>query len=128
MTFRSVDMYFRVEGVTGHYRKRNNSMWLCSDHDQFGLIFYRLSFYQLSTMASTPTTKNFSLHGKGLKLDTRADIEPYLKDVDPTIIEEIHFGGNTLGVDASQALAEFLDKTKVLKVSFYADFFHKILS
>jgi Ran GTPase-activating protein 1 len=71
-------------------------------------------------MAST--TKKFSLHGKGLKLDTRADIEPYLKDVDPTIIEEIHFGGNTLGVDASQALAEFLDKTKVLKVSFYAYF------
>ena len=104
-------------------------MWLCNDHDQLNLIFYRLSFhYQLSTMASTSTTKNFSLHGKGLKLDTRADIEPYLKDVDPTIIEEIHFGGNTLGVDASQALAEFLDKTKVLKVSFYADFFHKILS
>ncbi|KIK08026.1 hypothetical protein K443DRAFT_672911 [Laccaria amethystina LaAM-08-1] len=72
-------------------------------------------------MAST--TKKFSLHGKGLKLDTRADIEPYLKDVDPTIIEEIHFGGNTLGVDASQALAEFLDKTKVLKIADFADVF-----
>ena len=79
-------------------------------------------------MASTSTTKNFSLHGKGLKLDTRADIEPYLKDVDPTIIEEIHFGGNTLGVDASQALAEFLDKTEVLKVSLYADFFPRFLA
>lgn len=74
-------------------------------------------------MASTSTTKNFSLHGKGLKLNTRADIEPYLKDVDPTTIEEIHFGGNTLGVDASQALAEFLDKTKVLKVADFADIF-----
>lgn len=99
-------------------------MWLCGDHDQFELIFYRLFFYyQLSTMASTSTTKNFSLHGKGLKLNTRADIEPYLKDVDPTTIEEIHFGGNTLGVDASQALAEFLDKTKVLKVADFADIF-----
>lgn len=59
-----------------------------------------------------------TLHGKGLKLDTRADIEPYLKDVDPTIIEEIHFGGNTIGVDASEALAELISKTTVLKVSF----------
>ncbi|KAF9483425.1 RNI-like protein [Pholiota conissans] len=65
----------------------------------------------------------FSLHGKGLKLDTRADLEPYLKDVDPTIIEEIHFGGNTIGVDASEALSEFLSKTTVLKVANFADIF-----
>lgn len=57
-----------------------------------------------------------TLEGKGLKLNTRADIEPWLKDVDPTKIEEIHFGGNTLGVDASLALAEFLQKTTILKV------------
>jgi len=66
-------------------------------------------------MASTSKLTNLSLHGKGLKLDTRADIEPYLKDVDPSIIEEIHLGGNTIGVDASLALAEFLQKTQVLK-------------
>jgi Ran GTPase-activating protein 1 len=65
----------------------------------------------------------FTLHGKGLKLDTRADIEPYLKDVDPTIIEEIHFGGNTIGVEASEALAEFLSKTTVLKVRKLQKFF-----
>jgi Ran GTPase-activating protein 1 len=57
-----------------------------------------------------------SLHGKGLKLDTRADIEPWLKDVDPSAIEEVHMGGNTLGVDASNALAEFLKKATKLKV------------
>lgn len=51
-----------------------------------------------------------------MKLDTRADIEPWLKDIDPTIIEEIHLGGNTIGVDASLALAEFIDKTTNLKV------------
>ena len=67
-------------------------------------------------MASTSTLKILSLHGKGLKLNTREDILPYLKDVDATLIEEIHLGGNTIGVDASQALAEFLSKTQVLKV------------
>ena len=64
----------------------------------------------------TVTAKVFSLQGKGLKLDTRADIEPYLHGVDTTKIEEIHLGGNTLGVDAAEALAEFLKRTQVLKV------------
>lgn len=62
-------------------------------------------------------SKILSLHGKGLKLDTRQDLEPWLKDVDPTIIEEIHLGGNTIGVEASKALAEFIDKTTSIKVS-----------
>lgn len=58
-----------------------------------------------------------SLDGRGLKLNTREDLEPWLKDVDPSIIEEIHFGGNTIGVEASQALAEFLNKVTSIKVS-----------
>ncbi|KAF9046081.1 hypothetical protein BJ165DRAFT_1345554 [Panaeolus papilionaceus] len=72
---------------------------------------------------SASTSKIFSLHGKSLKLDSREDIEPYLKDVDPKTVEEIHFGGNTIGVDASKALAEFLEKTEVLKVANFADIF-----
>ena len=60
--------------------------------------------------------KIFSLQGRGLKLDTRQDIAPLLQDIDPSIVEEVHLGGNTLGVEASLALAEFLEKTKVLKV------------
>jgi len=66
-------------------------------------------------MAST-STKVFSLQGKSLKLDSRSDIEPYLKGVDPTVIEEVHLGGNTIGVEAAKALAEFLQKTTSLKV------------
>ena len=62
------------------------------------------------------STTVFSLKGKGLKLDTRADIQPYLKEVDPTTLEEIHLEGNTLGVDASQALGEFISQAKKLKV------------
>lgn len=66
-------------------------------------------------MAPT-STKVFSLQGKSLKLDSRSDIEPHLKGVDPTIIEEIHLGGNTIGVEAAKALAELLEKTTALKV------------
>ncbi|CDO69904.1 hypothetical protein BN946_scf184884.g63 [Trametes cinnabarina] len=65
----------------------------------------------------------FSLLGQGLKLDTRADIEAHLAGVDPTKIEEIHLGGNTIGVEAAQALAEFLAKTTQLRVANFADIF-----
>ncbi|KAK0221714.1 hypothetical protein IW262DRAFT_923165 [Armillaria fumosa] len=64
-----------------------------------------------------------SLHGQGLKLDTRADIEPLLAGVDAAKIEEIHLGGNTIGVDASVALAEFLSKATNLKIADLADIF-----
>ncbi|KAH9948865.1 hypothetical protein B0H21DRAFT_805105 [Amylocystis lapponica] len=64
----------------------------------------------------------FTLDGKGLKLNTKTDIEPYLKDV-PTTIEEIHLGGNTIGVEAAQTLAEFLSKTTALKIADFADIF-----
>lgn len=64
---------------------------------------------------SSIMSKIFTLYGKGLKLDTRADMEPYLKDV-PTTIEEIHLGGNTIGIEAAQTIAEFLTKTTALKV------------
>ncbi|TFY72593.1 hypothetical protein EVG20_g417 [Dentipellis fragilis] len=64
-----------------------------------------------------------SLHGKGLKLNSRQDIEPHLRDSDPEKLEEVHFGGNTIGVEASQALAEFLQKATALKVADFADIF-----
>lgn len=73
-------------------------------------------------MAST-STKVFSLQGKSLKLDSRSDIEPHLRGVDPTVVEEIHLGGNTIGVEAAKALAEFLEKSSVLKVADFADIF-----
>lgn len=53
-------------------------------------------------------SKVLSVHGKGLKLDTRTDIEPLFKGIDPASVEEVHFGGNTIGVEAAEALAEFL--------------------
>lgn len=58
----------------------------------------------------------YSIHGKGLKLDSRADIEPYLREINPEVLEEIHLGGNTVGVEAAQALAEVLQKATKLRV------------
>ena len=63
------------------------------------------------------SSKILSTKREVLSFNSRADIEPWLKDVDPTIIEEVHFGGSTIGVEAAIALAEFLKKTTVLKVS-----------
>jgi hypothetical protein len=70
-------------------------------------------FHDQHTM-STP--KIFSIHGKGLKLDSRADVEPLLAGVDPALVEEVRLSGNTIGVEAAHALAEFLVKATKLKV------------
>ncbi|KAH7927799.1 RNI-like protein [Leucogyrophana mollusca] len=66
---------------------------------------------------------NLDVRGRQLKLETRADVAPLIDGLDPTVIEEIHLGGNTIGVDASKALAEFLEKTTVLRVADFADIF-----
>ena len=60
----------------------------------------------------------FSIQGRGLHLDTTADIEPHLRDLHALrdTVEEIHLGGNTFGVEASLALATELKELTVLKV------------
>ncbi|KAI0036575.1 hypothetical protein K488DRAFT_75942 [Vararia minispora EC-137] len=65
----------------------------------------------------------YSLHGRGLKLDTRADVEPYLREINSEVLEEIHLGGNTIGVEAAQALAEVLQRASKLRVADFADIF-----
>ncbi|PVF92848.1 putative ran GTPase activating protein 1 [Serendipita vermifera] len=69
-------------------------------------------------------TKIFSIHGLGLKLSTKEDIEPHLAKLRTLPdVEEIHIGGNTLGAPACQALAEVLKGLKSLKVANFADIF-----
>ncbi|KAJ1020575.1 hypothetical protein NDA13_005889 [Ustilago tritici] len=69
-------------------------------------------------------SKVFSLVGQGLKLDSKADIQPHLEKLEQiTDLEEVHLGGNTLGVDACQALADVLKNKKTLKVADFADIF-----
>lgn len=62
------------------------------------------------------TRKVFSLEGKGLKLDTGADLEPHIADLRSTDVEEVRFLGNTLGVGACKLLGEVLATKKNLQV------------
>ena len=56
-----------------------------------------------------PSTKIFSLEGRGLKLDTAEQLEPLIADLRAMDdIEEVHMLGNTLGVGACRLLGEVL--------------------
>jgi len=65
------------------------------------------------------SNKIFSLEGKGLKLDTAADLEPHIESLKlMSDVEEVRFLGNTLGVEACKALGEVLETKKTLQASF----------
>jgi Ran GTPase-activating protein 1 len=64
------------------------------------------------------SSKLFSLEGKGLKLDSAADLEPHIKELkDNPDVEEVRFLGNTFGIEASESLAKVLKTKKNLQVS-----------
>ncbi|KJZ78341.1 hypothetical protein HIM_02379 [Hirsutella minnesotensis 3608] len=71
----------------------------------------------------TDSDKLFSLEGKGLKLDTAADLETHIADLRARDVEEVRLLGNTLGVGACQLLGEVLATKKNLKVANLADIF-----
>jgi Ran GTPase-activating protein 1 len=63
--------------------------------------------------------KVFSLEGKGLKLDTKADVEAHIKPLrEMEDVAEVRLLGNTLGVEACQVLGEVLETKKSLEVYF----------
>ncbi|WVF69181.1 hypothetical protein IAT40_003956 [Kwoniella sp. CBS 6097] len=69
-------------------------------------------------------TKSFSILGKNLKANTAADLQPYLDELKAMDdVEEVHFGGNSLGVEACQAIAEVLKTKTQLKLVDLADIF-----
>jgi hypothetical protein len=64
------------------------------------------------------SNKIFSLEGKGLKLDTAADLAPHIESLrSMSDVEEVHLQGNTLGVEACKALGEVLETKKSLQVN-----------
>jgi len=68
-------------------------------------------------------TKVFSLEGKGLKLTSAAEVEPHIAALRAMEdVEEVHFLGNTLGVEACRVLGEVLQTKKTLKVRLYTIF------
>jgi Ran GTPase-activating protein 1 len=69
-------------------------------------------------------SKVFSLRGQALKLDTAADLQKHVKPLeDSSDVEEVHIEGNTIGVEASQALAKILETKSTLKYANLADIF-----
>ena len=63
------------------------------------------------------TTKIFSLEGRGLKLDSAADVEAHIKPLrEMNDVEEVRFLGNTLGVEACKVIGEVLETKKTLQV------------
>lgn len=58
----------------------------------------------------------FSLAGKALKLDTAEDVAEIVKEISALKnLQKVSFVGNTLGIEASKALAEALDKQESLR-------------
>ncbi|WWC62561.1 uncharacterized protein I303_105157 [Kwoniella dejecticola CBS 10117] len=68
--------------------------------------------------------KSFSILGKNLKANTAEDLQPYLSELEAMDdVEEVHFGANSLGVEACEAIAKVLSSKKNLKVVDLADIF-----
>jgi Ran GTPase-activating protein 1 len=68
--------------------------------------------------------KVFSLEGKGLKLDTAADVEPHIQPLlESTDYTEVRLGGNTFGITACERIAAALAPQKSLEVAEFADIF-----
>ncbi|SZF04904.1 unnamed protein product [Blumeria hordei] len=76
------------------------------------------------TVSSNCHPKVFSLEGRGLKLDSLADVEEHIKPLrSMQDVEEIRLLGNTLGVEACQAIGEVIATKKSLQVANLADIF-----
>jgi Ran GTPase-activating protein 1 len=68
--------------------------------------------------------KVFSLKGQALKLNTAADLDKHIEPLKSSNdVEEVHIEGNTIGVEASEALAKILETKKSLKIANLADIF-----
>lgn len=67
----------------------------------------------------------FSLEGRGLKLDTAADIESHISELTSSAssITSINLSGNTIGVEAAKALAPHLSRLSSLESANLADIF-----
>lgn len=76
-------------------------------------------------MASS--TKLFTLEGKGLKLDSAADMEAHIQDLRASNdVEEVRLLGNTLGVEACKVLGEVLATKKTLQVYLFSFLPHSL--
>lgn len=95
-----------------------------SSHNPLSIYPISHSLLPLNYYPAMAPPKVFSLDGKSLKLDTAEEIEAHIKPlVESTDYTEIRFGGNTLGVGASERLAAVIATQKSLEVADLADIF-----
>lgn len=70
----------------------------------------------MATLPFTPVYKEdeiFSIAGKALKLTSKDDIKPHLENLTKLkAVKKIDFSGNTIGIEASAALAEAITANK----------------
>lgn len=73
----------------------------------------------MATLHFTPKYEDdevFSIAGKALKLTTKEDIQPHLDDLAKLKkCKKLDFSGNTIGTEASKALADFLGSTESVR-------------
>jgi hypothetical protein len=75
--------------------------------------------YSISLVNMASSTKVFSLEGRGLRLDTAADLEPYITELRAMDdVEEVRLLGNTLGVGACKLLGDVLATKENLQASY----------
>ncbi|KAH8550784.1 hypothetical protein BGW37DRAFT_495855 [Umbelopsis sp. PMI_123] len=66
----------------------------------------------------------FSIEGKGLKLNTAEDVQPFVDTIlQMDDLQEIRLSGNTIGVEAGKALASALQSRKNIKIANLSDIF-----
>jgi hypothetical protein len=90
-------------------------------HFHFGIIDIIVSVNNTTTIDCTSLTMAASktildIRGKQLKLETAADVTPFITGVDPTKLTAIHLGGNSIGVEAAKEFGRFLETAEVLQV------------
>lgn len=89
------------------------------------LTLQRLCTSHPANPANMAPPSLFSLEGKGLKLDTAADLTPHISpllETDDTITA-VHLGGNTYGIGACELLGDVLGRQKRLATAKLDDIF-----
>ncbi len=113
-TFSAVESPLLFTGSTLGYRPLQDLCVLSLWTDNYQLLRHLL------TMSDT----TFSLAGKGLKLDSKEDLEKHIQLlIDTTNVKHLDFSGNTLGVSACQALAHTLSSKPTLESADLHDIF-----
>ncbi|SCU83905.1 LAMI_0C05270g1_1 [Lachancea mirantina] len=81
----------------------------------------------MATLHFTPvheTSEVFSISNQALKLTTTEDIEPHLKELEKfSKVTKLDVSGNTIGIEASRSLAEFIQshpsvKNNLIEINF----------